>query len=126
MITGARAARKYRRNEFMIPENIATIDIAVKNGNMIRVNSTVSSNLAGSSANFGAMIVDTRNGMKIMASAERPIRSASKPASTSSANLRAAALSPFSSSLENNGTKAVLNAPSANNRRNRFGNRKAA
>jgi hypothetical protein len=93
---------------------------------MTRVKSTVVSSFSGSSAKPGAISHSTRNGMNRMASADSAISAAISTESTSSAKRRAACGPSPSSSLAKSGMKAVLNAPSANSRRNRLGKRKAA
>ncbi len=93
---------------------------------MIRASSTVRSNFSGVSWKAGAITVAARNGMKASAAAENTTRTSVRTEKTSPAN-RAALSSPFAStSLAKIGTKAELNAPSANSRRNRFGKRSAA
>ncbi len=61
--------------------------------------------------------------MKITATTDSTTSTPANPANASEAKPRAS--SPASSRLENSGTKAVLNAPSAKKRRNMLGSENA-
>src|SRR5215470_12848650 len=91
---------------------------------VMRVSSTARSNLSGLALNPGAK-PSIRNGMVISARTVSAKMTNTSPASASSAKARAASLPSPSSFLANSGTKAELNAPSPNRRRNKLGNRKA-
>ncbi len=79
------------------------------------------SNLSGVSAKPGAMRYMAQ-GMASSAMAVKAINVKSRTESASSAKRRAAVLPSPSSALAKSGTKAELNAPSANNLRKRLGN----
>ncbi len=91
---------------------------------MIRAMVTVTSNLSGVSAKPGAFS-HTIAGMATMHRTVRTSRTGTNIDTTCAAKVRALASPPASSSLANSGTKAVLNAPSAKMRRNRFGSANA-
>jgi hypothetical protein len=90
----------------------------------MRVSSTARSNFSGVSLKPGARAYMSQ-GMAISASAVSSSSANRSPASASSANERAACGPSASRRPANMGTKAALNAPSPNRRRNRLGRRKA-
>ncbi|MDT4841225.1 hypothetical protein FQZ97_750700 [compost metagenome] len=72
------------------------------------------------------MTVRTINGMESSMAIVMKSSTVNRTPKTSSEKRRAPSMPFFSISLANSGTKAALNAPSANNLRNVFGKRKAA
>ena len=89
---------------------------------MMRVSVTTRSNLPGSALKPGAMTVISQ-GMKTSPSSTKASSTVNSTAKASSAKTRTAGLPPSASVPEASGTKAALNAPSANRLRNKFGRR---
>ena len=122
--TGAIAGIKNSPSELRMPIEIAAHDTASRNGNMMRVMVTVTSNFSGFEVNSGARVL-TSSGLAIIPT------SVSMPTTTRMAqnvrlvSLKAFCCPSFSRIPLNVGTKAALIAPSANRSRNRFGIRKA-
>ena len=111
-------------NVFRTPDSSATSDMHSRYGKAMRDISTARSNFSTVSAKPGARTYIS-HGMPIMHRADRKMRMNVSPAIPSSAKARAASRPSPSSFLAKRGTKAALNAPSPNQRRKRFGKRKA-
>src|SRR5579884_2833080 len=88
----------------------------------MRVSETTSANFSGSAAKPGAITRITA-GMKISAATTKANSAANSTAKASSAKSRAACLPLSAKAPAASGTKAALNAPSANRLRNRLGRR---
>ena len=109
---------------FSAPDSSATSDMHNRYGNAIRDMVTARSNFSGSLVKPGA-IRWMIHGIANIATIDRTTRIRASPDTASEANDRAASRPSPSRRLVNSGTNAAFMAPSPNQRRNRFGNRKA-
>ena len=118
---GAAAAAAKWSNPFSTPDSRADRQIRIRYGKVIRARSTASWNLPGSSVKPGASTCMIA-GMNTSPSTVSPSSQNASTLTACCANPRAAAWPSVASRPVNSGTKAALNAPSPNRRRNMLGN----
>ena len=119
---GVAAGAAKRSTVLRSPPCSAVSEMNKRYGKVMRVKVTTRSNLPGSASKPGAMSVISQ-GMNISPSSTNRNSAANRTENASSAKARSAGFPPSASAPEASGTKAALNAPSANRLRNKFGKR---
>ena len=124
--TGVKAGTAKRRQVFSTPDAKAISDMHRMYGNITRVIQTAAPNSASRAAPRSPLaMADTTQGAATMPTSVTSISASVSSSATRSSSVRTSSSDRLLRAAPRIGTKACAKAPSANNRRSRFGMRKA-